>query len=1332
MRYELTRFSTQSFEQFIQTLAIAVAGPAVQIFGAGRDGAREATFRGHCQIGAAEWDGYVVFQAKYRAEEESPAKNADWLIKQIDEEFKKFEDARRGLATPEYYVMASNVRLSASAADAKGKGAGGIDRVTARLTHWRKKLGMKDVLLWHAETLAGLLDVHASVRDAYAFWVQPSDILAELLRKLQGPDKQDILTSFLRSGIKQAREIKTRDIGQAASRIVTIDEVFVDLPTCSSSFDLASEDIDWVATLSGDDEPEDDEVEDNQLQISFEQTSSSALQLGVVAQLFQRASNKFDFRRADEGDKVQCRHSEIEPNRVLLLGGPGQGKSTVGQFVAQLCRARILSELKVAQTPEINDIVRNVLERALSENIPMSGPLRYPLHVELPLFADALAKARKDGGNLTIAAHLAKSISEYADCAVDSTTLRDWLRALPAILILDGLDEVPHSGNRTDVIVAIEEFLETIHAANIDCLVLATSRPQGYQDELSRKYWAHWELGALGSGDAMHLASRIAPVLIAETRRRTEVLEILANAAKEETTAPLMTSPLQVMLLFQLVSTHDNIPEDRWTLFRRHYETLRNREISKGGPSGTTIRRFKTQIDRIHYDAGLILQVRAEQEGAANPFLTVEEFSGLVSRHLADDGHENIEVLTADIVEIATDRLVFLRCHVDGQISFDVRSLQEFMAAARITSSPEDLIKDRLRGIAGRAHWLHVFKIVCSKIFASTGHEALRDPVIALLDSLDRGDRDPDDRLVRTGARIALQLLLDGTAGASPKYRQLLAIRSLELLAVADVNLILALARALNGSSMSHIEPPLLEALIGTDPFVALNAAKLLARIVCIGKKTASDWATQLIADHLQATGYSLLQMMDDIRLIPDAGPLRVGLRDAQWAVSPLTAQFWGSGLEQEEDDETGVAEDLPVLRWSRASISCPLKLATGTGSQDLLFSVVPIDAIIEVKAPPENAHPLWPTMVSLAAFASSPGSLEAAAFIRALGRSGAFEELDPTRLPWVLAASVAGLDMPEEFEARATAFEAGTHGTLADWRAAEGRWRAGICQDELIDPGSSNGVSANIGLSGGPYLFARRLQRATGDAMEEVIDLFERMPDNTTAEITFEAYFRRARRKMPPRAKKLLLKMVERGGERSELRRSNLIAALLSCIQTVGDQAQILATVEKMLPVRRSPPIDMNFSPEPIWAAFNADPRRRKLLILLAGLPRRTLDRHVHAFDKTAFETFPSDGDEIAASVGVLRSALDSSDWSAAETAKLLVRSTLSPIGSILRGQFGQTITPQTRLISLEVARLLTMSRGRLHYVARDQLKNHVEAISAHWDDSDRTEKLQLPHLAN
>ena len=388
--YDMSRFSTQSFERFVQALAASILGPRLQVFGVGRDGAREATYEGHCRITDQEWNGYLVIQAKYHAEPETPAKNAEWLKKQISDEMLKYQDTQRDLRRPDFYLLASNVRLSASAADRSGRGGGGIDSVTEHLQTWGRTLGFKGVHLWHADTLGSFLDGCEEIRTSFGFWVQPSDVLAMLLRRLGDPHHEDTLFRFLRNGLRQSRDIKTRDAGQTTGRTLALDDIFMDLPIKQQKFvhhveirKIGGIDHDGIdASISRD--------ADNFEFVPDGHPTTSRERPRILKSIMLRASDKFGTDGLQESS--EGKRKEPLRNRIVLLGGPGQGKSTVGQYLAQVCRARLLDSARTAQSPETNSAVRAIIARAVAEKIPVGGPLRYPIHVELPRYADALSE----------------------------------------------------------------------------------------------------------------------------------------------------------------------------------------------------------------------------------------------------------------------------------------------------------------------------------------------------------------------------------------------------------------------------------------------------------------------------------------------------------------------------------------------------------------------------------------------------------------------------------------------------------------------------------------------------------------------------------------------------------------------------------------------------------------------------------------------------------------------------------------------------------------------------------------------------------------------------
>ena len=109
--YNLAGLSPTSFEQLIQALASKVIGPGTVIFGAGPDGAREATFDGKMQYPslAEPWDGYLAVQAKFLQRPQGTGKDGQWLLKQVDSELAKFTKRTRKLRKPEYYLVCTNV-----------------------------------------------------------------------------------------------------------------------------------------------------------------------------------------------------------------------------------------------------------------------------------------------------------------------------------------------------------------------------------------------------------------------------------------------------------------------------------------------------------------------------------------------------------------------------------------------------------------------------------------------------------------------------------------------------------------------------------------------------------------------------------------------------------------------------------------------------------------------------------------------------------------------------------------------------------------------------------------------------------------------------------------------------------------------------------------------------------------------------------------------------------------------------------------------------------------------------------------------------------------------
>src|SRR5215468_10500738 len=297
------------------------------------------------------------------------------------------------------------------------------------------------------------------------------------------------------------------------------------------------------------------------------------------------------------------RSQDSQPGRYVLVGEPGQGKTTVGQFACQLFRVALLQDRpNHLLPPEVREPLFALQEQCQTSRVlPPPKARRFPVRIILSEFANAL-NADHD---LSLLGFIARQIKRRTDRTVSPEDLRNWLSRYPWFLVLDGLDEVPSSTNREEVLKKVEDFWIDAAQVNADVLVLATTRPQGYSDDFSPTYYRHLALAPLSPQRAMAYARRLVNVRYAgEPDRQQKILTRLQKASTQEATARLMRSPLQITIIAALVDQTGNPPQDRWRLFHDYYEVIYNRERERPIPAAELLRDHKPDIDAIHHQVG--------------------------------------------------------------------------------------------------------------------------------------------------------------------------------------------------------------------------------------------------------------------------------------------------------------------------------------------------------------------------------------------------------------------------------------------------------------------------------------------------------------------------------------------------------------------------------------------------------------------------------------------------------------------------------------------------------------------------------------------------------
>lgn len=151
----------------------------------------------------------------------------------------------------------------------------------------------------------------------------------------------------------------------------------------------------------------------------------------------------------------------------------------------------------------------------------------------------------------------------------------------------------------------------------------------------------------------------------------------------------------------------------------------------------------------------------------------------VLERLLADEvPTAHAETLADRVVHAATERLVLLVPQRENDVGFEVRSLQEFMAARALTNAAEQVVLDRLQALAPSAHWRNTWLLAAGQIAAQRQH--LTDPLITLLRSMDA--QDDLAMQLAPGAELAADLLDDGFGAPSPRVERLLVKHAAEAL----------------------------------------------------------------------------------------------------------------------------------------------------------------------------------------------------------------------------------------------------------------------------------------------------------------------------------------------------------------------------------------------------------------------------------------------------------------------------------------------------------------------------------------------------------------------
>lgn len=405
----------------------------------------------------------------------------------------------------------------------------------------------------------------------------------------------------------------------------------------------------------------------------------------------------------------------------VVLGEPGQGKSTLGQY---LCHHH-WNNIQVAAGAY--ESIDDPGERARVEKAALATA-KIPLRVELrdfaawldgasPLSGEAESAKPRRGKNRSIdtfLADLAQAASGNRKVSVKD--IQDLSDTFPMLIVLDGLDEVADPIRRQEVVSEIDRFAARFGAsADKTGQVVVTTRPnRAGLAEPSTSRFVRLELQPLSTHLQQDYLKKWADARGVQRAERRQLIRTFTSRSTEPHIAQLSNNPMQLAILLHLIQQQgESLPEERTPLYDAYITTLLNRETAKS-PS---VRQHRRWIEQVTAYLGWRMQALAEEHSSSGRLTKRAVEQEIVTYLLDRDGPfaEVNEVFTA-----VSDRFWALTSKIDGTWEFVVQSVREYFAAKYLAQyaangSTPPLKAEVLEQLLARPYWFNV-----ARFFAGT------------------------------------------------------------------------------------------------------------------------------------------------------------------------------------------------------------------------------------------------------------------------------------------------------------------------------------------------------------------------------------------------------------------------------------------------------------------------------------------------------------------------------------------------------------------------------------------------------------------------------------
>lgn len=450
--------------------------------------------------------------------------------------------------------------------------------------------------------------------------------------------------------------------------------------------------------------------------------------------------------------------------QMVIEGAPGQGKSTLAQYLCQVHRIKLLGKRReYAQLPELH----------------RRSPVSLPIKVDLRDVSEWLSgldpflptdQHGKEIFDRTVEAFLCRLISLKAGgISFVVNDLIEIAKNIPLFIAFDGLDEVADIRRRADVVSQVTKAVFRLKENCPGFRSIVTSRPAAFVNSpgFEQKHFPYLQLGSVKREQIDKYAAKWMDARKLNTRERKEFEAILNEKLDQPHLRDLSRNPMQLTILLSLIHTKGSaLPDKRTTLYDAYVDLFFSRESTKN----STVRTHLELLKDIHRYLAWILHSRAEagRGPGSDGRVTSNELKKILTEYLNKE-QRGIEIIE-DIFNAMLERVVMIVSRIEGTHEFEVQPLREYFAARYLYDtapySPAGKERtgtkpDRFDAISRNNYWLNVTRFFCGCF--SKGE------LLDLADRIEDLMKDPEHGRTRHPFLLSVMLLSDSVFSQSHK-----------------------------------------------------------------------------------------------------------------------------------------------------------------------------------------------------------------------------------------------------------------------------------------------------------------------------------------------------------------------------------------------------------------------------------------------------------------------------------------------------------------------------------------------------------------------------------